>query len=211
MARVKFPKRKCSAEQRFVEHALTELQESGVRVVILPPRNYGGDYRSGRLRVGIRHDAWFLVFLHEYCHFLQDRDKTPWFADPAVIRSWNIFFEWLDGAPANAREVLRATRCIQSCELDCERRVIRLIKRHKFTSICPSYYASAANIYIWQYEAARLFRAWNKPERPPNNIARLHKLCPDKLIRVSQLHKVPDGYLDIYKRCAQRTRYFTAV
>lgn len=204
------PARSCAAEQRFIERAIRHLERKNVDLVLLSDEQseeFSGDYETGRLRITTRPCSWFQVFLHEYCHFRQDVDGTPWFHDPAVSGSWELFFDWLEGEPAPVYSVLYAVRHIQRCELDCERRALRIARRYGFSSVDPRAYAASANAYVWQHEAARQLRAWNRPRRPPNSCGKILRLCPDKLMRTSHIHKLPMGYLQNYKRLSTRRRF----
>lgn len=205
------PRRKCVNEQAFLDSALAAIHDLGVETSFQKGRTLdgvvpcSGEYGGGLLRVAVGHADWFEIFLHEFCHLCQDVDGTPWFTERPVVRAWDQFFNWLDGGPPGTN-LEAAVRHIQRCELDCERRVLRLVHKWGFTSVSPRDYATGANAYVWSYEAMRLLRTWAAPGRGVYRSRRIRRLCTSRLIRSNQIHRLPDGFVLAFAQdCAPRT------
>lgn len=120
------------------------------------------------------------VLIHEYCHFIQWRDK---------VQVWRDFEESdfsiqdvIDSPKKCKREILSLIKL----EADCEKRVIKLIKKHKL--FCPLQYAREANAILFKYGFIYTNGFW---PRTGAGLTVCWKACPDK-IRRSYL-----SYLDI--------------
>lgn len=86
------------------------------------------------------------IFVHEYSHFCQWRDKIPLW-DVARIAN-NNFDEWLRGEKEYFSE--EDLRYIQELELDCDKRALELIKVNNLP-IDVNQYIKESNGYILSY------------------------------------------------------------
>ena len=199
--------RKDQKEQAFVEKALAELKAAKVKVKAVGEGDFnpafptGGSYNGFTLKVAIDSEFWFEFFLHEYCHFRQHQDKTVWFQAKNQVH-WFRFEGWLGSAlEPHSRTLLESVRAIQACELDCDRRAVRIAKKLKFPSIDLDAYCRSTNTYIWEHEAARQLRVWGQKTRP-YDVKEIQELTPSKLIRSNQIGNPPKGWIDLYaKHC----------
>ncbi len=146
------------------------------------------DITEKRFSVDTSDPDWLLVCAHEYAHLCQAMAGKFRFGDDKHDPD-GLFDDWLEGKKKlTKRKVTSIVREIQRCELDAERRVVRLVKRYGLTNnVVP--YIKKANALILFYEYARRHRRWyvNEPTDVPEILARI----PDRLIPVSAI-----GHLD---------------
>ena len=125
---------------------------------------------------------WFPVFVHEYCHFCQWREDSPYwlnFVDKHGNDVVEHIFEWLNGREFgdNIWNYIRATR---EGELDCERRAVKIIKKLDLP-INPDLYAQRANAYVNFYNYIALRRKWYKVGKAPYENKKIVELMPRHL------------------------------
>ena len=114
------------------------------------------DQEINTLAVAIEDDGWFLVLLHEYCHFKQWQEGL--WSSEAHIALETGRDKWVLGQQEMTDyDVLKATRSIQECELDCEKRVVAMIQEHNL-SVDTQEYTRLSNAYVLSFEVERLQR-----------------------------------------------------
>lgn len=149
-----------------------------------------GYYDGDVLAVASSKDDWWQTLLHEYCHMKQEMDGK--FSDPQPFLD---FDDWLNKKIELSEDDLKkSVRLIQKCELDCEKRVIKLVKKHKII-FDYKLYIKKANACLWLYEVARRNRSWcNK--KSPAQIEEIFNLCPDKFI--TSLDNIPAKFEKLF-------------
>ena len=175
----------------FLEHAQKRCGDYGVSLVLVPRRTTKfGDYgefddEKKRVVVCVNDPGWLTTLAHELGHMDQWIEGS---AEWAAVRDYDYtdFDSWYRGQKLSPQALQRLVRRIQRCELDAERRGLRLIRR--FGLADPKVYAQGANFHVWQYEAARRFGRW--VEAPAKHSAEI----PDRLMRFSDIGKLPAGY-----------------
>lgn len=203
-------RRKDPSEQAFLEKILEHCREVGVSIRTKPAAQLGkrmkfsGWYISDDKVIWLarKNPRWFEILLHEYCHLLQDLEGTNagWFQDRRQDWRWGAFDEWIrHERELSADQLTKTIRIIQASELDCDRRVVQLLKKHKFPTIDVESYARWSNAYAWSYEAARVVRKWSNKRRP-YKVPEIHDIMPSRLIREDQLGSLPEGYLELFVR-----------
>lgn len=202
--------RKDPGEQAFLEEMLAHCREVGVSVRTAPRRQLWkrqvctGIYHAESKSIWLarKHPLWWEVLIHEYCHLLQDLDGRDhaWFMSRSHDWKWQAFDDWvLHRRELRADRLLSATRVIQAMELDCDKRVVKILRKHDFPTIDIATYSMRSNAYAWSYEAARLTRKWTNKERP-YRVPEIRALVPAQLIREDQLSELPEGYLELFIR-----------
>lgn len=139
-------------EEHFIGHAIKDMVENEVTVlfnkrtnVSKHDANYFSVEKPTKPTFIINYfDAClnFSIFLHEYCHFLQWKSGTKIWKEG--IKSLNQYYEWLDKKLDTCEE--KHVTAIQALELDADRRVVNLIKKHKF-DINIDQYIKESNAY----------------------------------------------------------------
>lgn len=108
------------------------------------------------LIVAMMDPNWLFTLVHEYCHFLQDREGL--WADDFSCSADEQFEQWLNHKIELDDSLLETiVRTIQACELDCEMMTIKMLNSYQ---LCYNQfdYIQQANRYIMSYEASRLLR-----------------------------------------------------
>lgn len=167
----------------FFYDAVAHLTVNGTHVHLSPDEfvdGCSGSYQAGDSDVegGELHLAmgfgnrWPEIFIHEYCHFLQQLDQdggievayVPVSADETNVMwaqiaevTWlNRLGAWFTGGPGSPLLALRKTRAM---EVDCDRRAIELIRKHRLP-IDLVRYAQQANAYHLFYTVMETTRRW---------------------------------------------------
>jgi hypothetical protein len=192
------------SEEEFIGHAIKEMVENEVTVLFNKrtnnskhSANYFSTEKPNKPTFIINYfDASldFEIFLHEYCHFLQWKKKDE-FWDQS-IKSLNHFYEWLEG---------RQKKCdkkhlinIQMLELDADRKVVRLINKHKFNINLTKYITESNSYamtyqYVWKHRDMRKF--------PINyNADEIMQMLPDKHLTKKDLTKDYTELMQLYAK-----------
>lgn len=179
----------------FLEYAQKRCGDYGVSLVLVPRRTTKfGDYGEfddvkKRMVVCVNDPGWLTTLAHELGHMDQWLENTPAWAGAASAESdaYTAFDDWIVRGKKTAGPALQSlVRRIQRCELDAERRALRLIRKYGLAD--PKAYAQVANFHVWQYEAARRFGRWVvAPVEYSSEI-------PDRLMRIADIGKLPAGY-----------------
>jgi hypothetical protein len=117
------------------------------------------------LSVAVYHSEWLTTLAHEYGHFCQWKEKK--FIDEKTINAYNQFDDWIEkDIELSEKEINNIIILIQKCELDCEKRALRFIKKYKLYKD-EQLYIQKANSYVLGYQAAKIKRKWfkNSPSR----------------------------------------------
>lgn len=132
-----------------------------------------------QLNVAIAHDEWLTTLAHEYSHFCQWKENK--FTDKKTANAYADYDEWLKGEiELTQKQIDLACKQIQKCELDCEKRTTKLIKKF---NLCESVeeYVQKSNSYVLGYEASKKLRKWFKVA--PSRIDSLVKTMPTKFVK----------------------------
>lgn len=136
----------------------------------------------------------FEIFLHEYCHFLQwKRNTLIW---QRGLQSLDYFYKWLDGRHDICRKYHIIN--IQALELDADRRVVELIKKHKFDIDIPKYIKESNSYiltfqYVWKQRDYKEFPVnYNNPE--------ILEMLPEKHITKKGLSKDYSHIMELFEK-----------
>jgi hypothetical protein len=172
-------------KEEFVSYALKNLFKHKISVHLgfgaLPPSDdteissngYFSDAEKKLFcRIDDKEEFWFEIFLHEYCHFLQHRDaKYP------NSMHWQDLDDWLlKKKNFPQKRVQKCVEVVRACELDCERRVIKLVKKFNLPVSIPEY-TQRANVYILFYTLVGKHRRWYN-RLSPYAVPELAKMMP---------------------------------
>lgn len=196
---------------RFFARACDELTSAGIKVELLPEFTTKGDingsYDGKVLTVGMngRNQSWTTLFLHEYCHFLQDQDtgrkSHPWadLSEEDLERMWrsletDSWWARITGKVMSDFELKVALRKAQLMEQDCDRRALTLIRRYGL-GIDLVAYIKEANAYHMFYSVLAITKNWETDCYAPEILARM----PARLFTEKELEVVPDSLLRLYR------------
>lgn len=136
--------------------------------------------------VAMKHHMGFEIFIHEYCHFLQWRDKRSFWNNS--IENYDIVFDWIEDLTLKTSEedLQRGLKSILDIEHDCETMVLKLVKNNPIEDFDTSKYIKASNAYLLNYHLMKELR-----QKPNNPI-----YTKDVLKSMSDIFHSLDFYLD---------------
>lgn len=194
----------------FKDHVTKECKRYGV-IFKLHHESYidcdgsilGGYFQESPLELVVADNLDNNVFLsslvHEYSHFEQWRDDSPiysckWrntFADQILDR-------WLNGETFAESTLDKCISIVRNMELDCERRSMANIIKHKLP-ILLSEYAQNASAYIYFYHYIRLVRRWNgRDGKSVYEIPQIISEMPNTLD--GDYNTIPEAILKLFKK-----------
>jgi hypothetical protein len=198
----------------FIGNAVFQMAEHKVKITMHPtfktPEGCGGSFGEVwvgeppefEVAMGSNPDRWIGVFVHEFAHFTQHVDKEPLYlnSDKPLTRFWNYLekkrktFKWEDVA------------AIQDMELDCERRAVSLIRKHRLP-IDIEDYCQQANAQLLFYNEAARKQSWViKKGRLPYDVSAIKKMLPTKLMKPEWYRESPEGFSEIIDKYCFKPR-----
>lgn len=149
----------------FIGAKTQELIKNGISVSLTNKQDINGKYagvfcgKSKCLSVAMANGhASVYVFIHEYAHYLQWRDKRK-FWDSCRAEGFTKFSRWLSGGYLNAAELELAYYKSVELEYDAELTALQLISEYKLPlniEECTRQANSNLLFYTW----VRLNRSW---------------------------------------------------
>jgi len=112
---------------------------------------------------------WLATFVHEYCHAQQyiEHSRLAWEYDNAL--GMDKYDDWLEKkADMTKEELTECTRAVQALELDCERRVVRLIYKYNLPLDVDDY-IRRANAYVLFYVYVAKHQRWSEKISPDDS------------------------------------------
>lgn len=153
----------------FITNAIFEMLNDGVKVNLYP-RKYvisdglkvRGYYNDEPLefKVATLKPSWPKTFIHEYCHYTQWRDKAQVWTntDDNDVNRW---VDWLNGSRCLTKARAKAAMVkMRAVELDCEQRVVKVIRKYQLPIDIKSY-IKEANAYCAFYTVSNSERRWS--------------------------------------------------
>lgn len=193
------------------QSALDEIKEScaknNVTLILQPNKRVRGgeNYYSGyfevfeneppKLVIATKRSDWFFTLLHEYHHMQQWLlERQKWFSD---YKEYEDFLAWLEyKKQLSKKDIKKVFNEIISCELDCENKVVKYIKRNKDLGIDIENYIQRANASLYIYSIVAKHRKWpNNAKNSPCAVRKIIKIMPNKLQR--SYWKIPEGYEEL--------------
>lgn len=155
---------------KFLELVQEDCLRHGVEIIFHPKYEIKLSKKIGvsgfwndddrELNVAIYCDEWLTVLAHEYGHFCQWKENK--FIDKETSEAYVLFDEWIDGRKNLSKKKLdKVCELIQKCELDCEKRALKFIRKYKLY-FDKELYIQKSNSYVLGYEAAKIKRKWFK-------------------------------------------------
>ncbi len=155
----------------FIVKATRILLDHGFGVLLHRKDNlsgYGGWFSSEdgekELVVALDHHMGFEIFIHEYCHFLQWKNKRQFWDESD--KYYDILFEWIEKPELQIpeTELIKSLETILAIEHDCESIVLKLTKLNPIQNFDRDKYIRAANAYLWSYHINKELR--KRPKNP---------------------------------------------
>ncbi|NBO36880.1 hypothetical protein EBU91_05040 [bacterium] len=191
---------------QFVKFVKEQLSKNDIKLVIGKGRsvNVGGfrcdGYFDENLKIikVAKQDPHFLeTLLHEYCHFLQWRQKTQIFkhSDKYCL----IVERWLNGKHYSKPLIKRAFYWVRKMERECEQIAAKLIDKYDLP-IDKSKYIKNANCYIYAHFFMEQKRKYTAFSKNPFTDKSVQKIMPNTFKVLS--HKtIPKKVYNALSRC----------
>lgn len=180
----------------FMLTCVSDMFDSGFSVTFNGEYNekYGGtfDGLTRKLEIISSVEPFFEMFLHEYCHFLQWKDSpSGWVKTAMVIGD---FFGRLEQSkawtPMGAKKARESAGKVLEMEIDCETRVLDLIKTNKL-DISIINYKKSSNVYFWMHGCMLIKERWMR--KPIHNDPVLLS-CVDSVFRTPEQYLTLEGF-----------------
>jgi hypothetical protein len=190
----------------FFEEACSDLLRNGITFTLRQEPNIeyaGGCFfdqdKTLKVTTNRRSKTWRQIFLHEYCHFLQWKEKSKWFTTAGVSFGPMNFWEWLEGeVTLTPHQINLAINFFQGLERNCEQRAIKIIK-DKDLGFDLEKYIKGANSYIMLYNVVRLDGKWC--QIPPYYVPEVVGAMPgDRLVPLRSMKYISDKHLALIRK-----------
>jgi hypothetical protein len=195
----------------FLNDAIYELKTNGVRVYLRHKLSsvtvdkcscdgyYFEDGKKRILSIAMKKkpEKWFPIFIHEYCHYLQYRDD--YYTD-YIESCADKLDSWVSSKKKISLQKRREyARIVREYELDCERRVVKLIKKKKL-EVDTKLYIKKANAYIFFHNILPEKGWYDDGCESPESVPAIIKLMPDRFLSSYDSTPVEFQRL-VYKYC----------
>lgn len=127
-------------------------------------------------------EDWFPVFVHEFCHFEQWRDRRDWWNSLKFDESEGVDLAieaWEGKREATQTQIIHWCLTSAIAEIDCEKRALAKIVEHNLPLDVKDY-AKKANSYITYYYAMPELKGWCNGDRP-YEVQAIMDLMPDHM------------------------------
>lgn len=178
----------------FIEKALARLISHQVKIIASLDKQVfyesstngsSGFFNDEPLTFAVALDKafkdWFLVFIHEYAHFLQYLENPLWFRQEC--QKIDLFFSWLDGQDLAQKDIEEYSISAMQLEADCEKRALLNIDKFGLGEIVDRIeYCQKANSYFNFYHYVAKHRKWYKLGGEPYSLESVWKSFPTHLV-----------------------------
>lgn len=173
---------------RMIQHILDDCSKHNVELILYPETSLSlskkikvsgfWDESDKTIHVAVYGDEWIEVLAHEYSHFCQWKENK--FISKEYSNAYIRFDEWLRGEKKISKTNReKYARLIQECELDCEKRAIKFLKKFRLSN--EKIYIQKANSYVLGYEAVLQTGKWF--EVSPSRIDACWKKLPTTFVK----------------------------
>jgi len=120
---------------------------------------------------------WVPIFVHEYCHFLQWKDRCPeWKGaqkyteedDRKILRNEKMH-------PVRLRNSIKR---IRDLEEDCEKRTVQVLKKYGANKAFIEGYIQRANTYLYFYTYLKFYREWYPKDKVVTKMKQITRVAP---------------------------------
>lgn len=191
--------------EEFIGKAIVELLDNKVGIQLLRKRRVQFGDKKEDLSNGFFNDKplefacamskpqkdWIPIFLHEFCHFRQWKEQVKVWTDLGKYNAEDKLWDWLDGKENLSKiELKRVAMIVRDMELDCEKRVVKLVNKYGLDCIKVSEYVRAANSYVLFYNVLIKTKKWYITA--PYECKQILDTVPDKFL--DNYNCLPDRY-----------------
>lgn len=142
---------------------------------------------------------WVSTFAHEYCHFLQWKDKPKIWHDYNSKLNGDDLYKIYNNKPISRHKLETALNIVRELELDCEKRTVWLLQQYKIPIDIRSYIRKA-NAYILFHNHAKVYRKWYPLENSPYMNSKILQACSSRFYDNYEItpRKLAEAFLEQY-------------
>ena len=181
----------------LIDYGAAECEAAGIKFMLKKSETVGSDKRSvgffsadsKELVVATDDEKFHWTLAHELGHLKQWQEGLF-----EIEAAYEEYEEWLSGRlDLDATTVISHTREIQKCELDCEKRAVKLLVQFGLLGKnSKSDYIRQANAYVFSYELHRRKKKRNRADSSPVENKAIYGLLPPRFIK--DPGRIPDDY-----------------
>lgn len=188
-------------EEKFITNAVKELISDNYSLLIKNAKTIedcGGwfNYYDKEFAVAYNNSQFNGVFLHEYNHYRQWKERKQWFIKKA--NQCEIYFTWLEGKRVAKKKVNEAFMQVIELEWDCEKRSLKMVDDLKLSFINKKEYIKAANCYLLFYLMSKDMRQWCV--KSPYGDKALINMMPDEIMPLEYYFDADNISEKMYKK-----------
>jgi hypothetical protein len=194
--------------EAFVDTAKDQMTRAGIEIHLANTRRIhiegmmvNGFFDHGQSRFACAMDKpleqWFQVFVHEYGHFLQYREKAKAFGN-CTAEDRQAFEDWISTEKeVDPKKAKVALTNLRELEEECERIAVDLIRDNDLGFVLnPKRYTQKANGYLFFYSVLFTTRRWY--DTPPYEVVEIVDSMRDEFYE--DYWDIPDGLVDLVKK-----------
>lgn len=124
----------------------------------------------------------FEIFLHEYSHFTQYKENSPFWTGNKIhsFEAGDIIDLWISGkVDLNPVQLDDIFRRVMAVEYDCEQRTVQLIKDNSL-DVNIENYIKKANAYVLSYQLVKKYRRWYVEGMSPYSVESIIEKMPSE-------------------------------
>ena len=140
--------------------------------------------------VGKPEEEWFPIFIHEYCHYRQWKEKEPCYFKMKEVDAEGRLDRWIGGEEHLMDFVYRYADLTKANEYNCEERVVVILEAHPELDIDKIKYIKQANSYVWFYDIIPQVRQWYGTA--PYEVEEIYSKLPENLLRCCNVDEYPN-------------------
>lgn len=179
-----FVKKECKKHKvNFVEHKTAGIPLGEIVVNGYFSSDVGGETLA--ISTGKPEENWLRILIHEFCHMQQWIEQSKSWTDCHIedVDANTIFELWILGViELTPRQKKKVFLKIMENEADCERRVIKMARKHKL-DINEEEYSQKSNAYVLFYLHVMKTRKWYKIGKEPYNDKSIYPNMPKTIIK----------------------------
>jgi len=198
----------------FLQYVKSECRRYNIKLILTEDdcfkvngQSFGGYFAHTIPEMGITQlnddFAFTSTLVHEFSHMEQWIDDDPTFTQHlrGGYESSTIMDNWLSGTEYEYNTIKTAINVIRDCELNCERRAIKNIKKFKL-NFDEENYSQSANAYILFYNYIMTTRQWEYV-KGPTEIDEIIDAMPTDLYTLDYTILLPK-YTELFDRLLKK-------
>ena len=141
-------------------------------------------------------DEWMPVFVHEYNHYRQWKEKSKEWKQTDKLCTNDTYVRIIEGG-MDQIGIDAYFNAMRDLELDCEKRTVSLLKKYKI-QIDTKDYIKKANAYIHFYNYMKQYKRWYPDNKEPHLTPEIYNKCSCRFYK--SYDNIPKELLTVYQK-----------